>query len=209
MRFLPHDEKFFELFDKQIGLVREATAQLCSSTTNNGPASDRAKRIFELEQQGNAALREILERLNDVFITPLDPEDLHDLALHVDKILDNLESVAYRLVAYEMDPVPSDMAQLCKLASDSIEKLCQALDGLKQPKLKDRWQHIAAACEEITCLEHEGQTQARKSVRELLKTEKDAAVLVKKKELYDRLEYTGDSIKETADILRNVIVKNS
>jgi len=45
MRFLPHDEKFFDIFDKQIHLVREAAGQLCSSVTGNMSASDAAKAV--------------------------------------------------------------------------------------------------------------------------------------------------------------------
>lgn len=209
MRFLPHDDNFFNMFDDQMRLVREAAGHLCSSTTNGASASDAAKRICELEQQGNAVLEEILNRLNKVFITPLDPEDLHDLSTLVDQILDNFEAVAYQMDAYEIRPVPGDMVQLCKITSQATEKLCEAFDGLKHPKLKDRWERISAASHEIDSLEHEAQTQARKSVRELLANEKDPAALIKKKELFDRLEFTSDSVKETADILRNVIVKNS
>jgi predicted phosphate transport protein (TIGR00153 family) len=209
MPLLPHDDKFFDIFDKQIHLVQEAAGRLCSSMTNGTAGSDAAKRICEIEEQGNVALEEVLERLNKVFITPLDPEDLNNLATNVDHILDNLESIAYRLDAYEIRPVPTDMAQLCKFNTDATEKLCEAFDGLKQPNLKNRWQRIAAACKDISRIEREAQIQARKSTRELLKSERDPAVLIKAKELYDRFEYTADSIKQTADILRNVIVKNS
>jgi len=161
-------------------------------------ASDAAKQICEIEEQGNAALAEALERLNKVFITPLDPEDLNNLATTVDHILDNLESVAYRLHAYEIHPVPTEMAQLCKLAGEATEKLCEAFDGLKHDNLKNRWPRIAAACKDIALIEHEAQTQARNSTRELLRAEKDHATLIKAKELYDRLEYTADSVKATA-----------
>lgn len=209
MPFLPHDDKFFDVFDRQIHLVREAAGRLCSSLTGETDGAEAAKQISEFEEQGNAALEEVLERLNKVFITPLDPEDLHDLATHVDAILDNLESVAYRLHAYELNPVPADMAALCNFAAQAAEKLCEAFDGLKHRNLKDRWERIAAACQDIARIEHEAQTKTRNCTRELLKTEKDPATLIKAKELYDRLEFTTDSVKEVADILRNVIVKNS
>lgn len=209
MPFLPHDDKFFDVFDRQIDLVRKASESLCSSLTNGTDAADAARQICEFEDQGNAALEEVLERLNRVFVTPLDPEDLNDLATHVDDILDNLESVAYRLNAYELNPAPTEMKQLCNLAVQAAEKLCGAFDGLKQRKLKDRWEHITAACREIAHIEREAQTKARNATRELLKAEKDPATLIKVKEVYDRLEYTADSVKKVADILRNVIVKNS
>ncbi len=51
------------------------------------------------------------------------------------------------------------MAQLCKLTAEATERLCEAFDGLKQPKLKNRWERIAAACKEIARIEHEAQSR--------------------------------------------------
>jgi hypothetical protein len=80
MRFLPHDDKFFEIFNKQIHLLLEVAGHLCSSATNRMPRSDAAPQICKREQQGNAALEQAVERLKQVFITTVDPEDLNALA---------------------------------------------------------------------------------------------------------------------------------
>ena len=68
--------------------------------------------IKTLEQRGDEVIHEIYTRLNQTFITPLDPEDIHSLSSHLDDVLDGIEDAAYRMVAYRVEPIPAMVVEL-------------------------------------------------------------------------------------------------
>jgi len=64
-------------------------------------------------------------------------------------------------------------------------------------------------CIEINRLENEADRIGRSAVAELFDKEKDPIRLIKLKEVYDFFEATVDSCEDVADVLQNVVVKNS
>jgi uncharacterized protein Yka (UPF0111/DUF47 family) len=106
MELLPRDEKFFDLLVEQAHIVSSASKLLAKELgTGDGRPdwSATAKKIRELECKGDEATRNIYRRLHKTFITPIDPEDLHELATLIDDVLDRLDAVAYRFHAFGLD----------------------------------------------------------------------------------------------------------
>ena len=74
-----------------------------------------ASEIEKLERQGDEIIHEIFTRLNQTFITPIDPEDIHTLGSRLDDVLDSLEESSHRLVSYRIDKIPPAMLEFCGL----------------------------------------------------------------------------------------------
>ena len=110
MRFLPREEKFFHFFNDQAALILQA-ARLLHKAARDGPAAlaRAAPEIARLESKGDEIIHEIFTKLNQTFITPLDPEDIHSLGSHLDDVLDGIEDSSHRLVAYKIDPIPASI----------------------------------------------------------------------------------------------------
>jgi hypothetical protein len=68
---------------------------------------------------------------------------------------------------------------------------------------------IMEHCIEINRLENEADRIGRSAVADLFNKEKDPIQLIKLKEVYDFFEATVDSCEDVADVLQNVVVKNS
>ena len=64
-------------------------------------------------------------------------------------------------------------------------------------------------CIEINRLENEADRIGRSAVADLFNKEKDPIQVIKLKEVFDYLEATVDSCEDVADVLQNVVVKNS
>src|SRR6476660_1726175 len=110
MNLLPKEEKFYDFFLSQVRLISESAALLLDGAKDgNSQLSHAALRIKMLEQKGDDIIHEIYTRLNQTFITPLDPEDLHSLSSHLDDVLDAIEDVSQRLVDYKIDPITPPM----------------------------------------------------------------------------------------------------
>jgi len=204
MNLLPRDPKFYNYFLSQGKLISDASQVLLDGCQTGGHQMEQAaERISELEHKGDELIHEIYHRLNDTFITPLDPEDIHSLASHLDDVLDYIEDVSYRITAYRLDSRTPMIVSLCQLILSCATSLERAFLALQEER------PLLEHCIEVNRLEEEADKLTRKAVRELFDHESDAIQVMKMKEVIELLEGVTDRCEDVADVLQNVTVKNS
>lgn len=204
MNLLPRDDKFYGFFLKQVEIICQAAHVLLEGLRiGNSRLAGAATEISVLEHRGDEVIHSIFKRLNQTFITPLDPEDIHNVSSALDNVLDGIEDTAHRLVSYEIDPIPRDMVELANIVNSCAIAARKAFEALanKGPMLDH--------CIEINRLENEADLISRSAVAHLFHKEKDPITLIKLKEVYEFFENTIDRFEDVADILQNVAVKNS
>lgn len=204
MRLIPREEKFFQYFLQQSQLIVEASTTL-REAMEKGPEALREAEvsISRMEQKCDDVAHEIFTRLNQTFITPLDPEDIHSLGSHLDDVMDGIEEAAHKIVAYRIDPVPAPMVELAKLIESCAASLGKAFEALN---------HSAPMIDhliEVNRFEGKADHLTRASVAELFNNSGEPITIFKLKEIYDCLELTTDYCEDVADALQNVVVKNS
>ncbi len=204
MKLLPREDKFYDFFNSQVKLIRQASQLLLDgATAGNAHLAAAAHQIRVLEEQADEIIHEIYTRLNSTFITPLDPEDIHTLSSHLDDVIDGIEDAVHRMVAYHLDPIPATVVELCRIINSCTETLAKAVDALS------RREPLTEHCIEINRLEEVADQLGRDAVRHLFSNEKDCITVIKLKEIYEFLEQTTDRCEDVADALQNVQVKNS
>ncbi|MCU1325067.1 MAG: hypothetical protein JWN34_437 [Bryobacterales bacterium] len=204
MRLFPREEKFFDLLEAHIEHSVEA-ARLLHEGLRMGPSAmpQVAGEIKRIEHEGDRITHQLFTRLNQTFVTPLDPEDLHNLGSALDDVLDIIEDAAFRISAYRIDKIPAGVLEQASIIHDCCKTLQTAVGRLKnnQPMLDE--------CIEINRLENAADDAVRALVSDLFANETDAIRLVKYKEIYETLESATDRCEDVADILQTVVVKNS
>ncbi len=204
MKLLPREEKFYHLFLKQVEIISDASRLLLDGVrAGNSRLAGVATEINVLENKGDEVIHEIFTRLNQTFITPIDPEDIHNISTALDNVLDGVEDTAHRLVSYRIKPIPVPMITLAEIIAACAKALKAAFEALEQGG------SVMEHCIEINRLENEGDLIGRSAVVDLFDKEKDPITLIKLKEVYDFIEGTIDSCEDVADVLQNVVVKNS
>jgi uncharacterized protein len=204
MRFLPREEKFFTLFLKQAKLISSASLVLYDAAQLGSAQLESASaKIVRLEQEGDEIIHDIFTKLNQTFITPLDPEDIHSVASHLDDVMDGIEEAAHRMVAYRLETIPPLVVELCKVIHLSALELEKAFEALNVDT------PLTECCIEINRQEDIADQLVRRAIAELFVSEKDPIKLIKLKEVYEALEETTDRCEDVADVLQNVVVKNS
>jgi len=204
MRLLPRQEKFYHLFLKQVELISEASKLLLEGVrAGNDRLVGMAAEINVLENRGDEVIHEIFTRLNHTFITPIDPEDIHNVSSALDNVMDGIEDTAHRLVSYRINPVPPTMIKLSEIVANCAKALKAAFEAL------EKGGPIMDHCIEINRLENEADGIGRSAVADLFDKETDPIRLIKLKEVYEFFEATVDCCEDVADVLQNVVVKNS
>ena len=118
MNLLPRDEKFYAFFLKQVEDISQAARVLLEGLRiGNSRLAGAATEISVLENRGDEVIHGIFTRLNQTFITPIDPEDIHALSSALDDVLDGIEDTAHRLVSYEINPIPHEMLELAEIVN--------------------------------------------------------------------------------------------
>lgn len=201
---IPKEEKFFILFQEMAKLLIEGAQKLKDLTENFDQIEHYQKKIKEVEHEGDKKTHEIIQKLNKTFITPIDREDIYDLASALDDILDLIDASAQRMFLYKIESVTTEAKNFAFI----ILKSCQAIEKAIR-KMDKKHEEVNESFVEINELENEADKVLRESLGKLFSEEKDPIRLIKWKEIYETLERVTDKCEDVANIIETVVVKHA
>ena len=204
-RFIPREERFFELFSAAAENVVKGAGLLLDLVTHLDRTETLRRQIEEVEHEGDITTHEIADRLNRTFVTPFDHEDIHALAGALDDVLDDIEATADRMYLYEAGPPSEEMVHLVTVLAEATSAVQKAVNGLKDMKNARR---ILDYCIEIHRLENIGDENSRLALAKLFRGS-DAIHALKWKEIYDHVEDALDKCEDVASIVESIIVKHT
>jgi len=206
MRLLPRDEKFFDFFTAVAAYTAEAAGLLRdglgADDPQRGPIVDQIKR---LEHLADEVTRDVVSRLDRVFITPLDREDIHLLASRLDDIIDLIDGTARRLQIFRCGRAPEGAILLAAVVVRAVSQLQAAVQALEA----NRSAAVLEACHSVKLLEEEGDGLYHTWLGRLFDGSSDALTVIKWKEIYDNLEDTLDTIEDAANVLESISIKHA
>ena len=204
MGFLPKDERFFELLAEHGALLIRATALMRESFAADPPDWPAAcSRLSEVETEGDRVTREVIRRLSDSFITPIDPEDIYRLVIGLERVLDGMEGLVQRLRIYGVARLPESMNGMARLLESAAAECSAALVSLNGKN--DMTPHFR----QIREIESQVDMIYRDSLYALFRSEKDPIRLWTLKEIYERLETAADRFQDISFVLEEIQLKNS
>jgi uncharacterized protein len=202
-RLIPREESFFADFVKMANEIRFAATLFQEMVEPDEPLWDRAARINDVEHRCDALTRDVLLRLHRTFVTPIDREDIHALALALDDVADAIDDCAKLMDLYRLDRVRPGVRELARILSDQTRQVEKAMEALRDKGV------ISASTAEIDRLEHDGDVIYQQSIVKLFEVEKDPIQVIKWKELYAHLEAATDRCEDIGNVLDGIAVKNA
>lgn len=203
MRFIPRDEKFFDLFREQAENINKAAQILVGLFEDYRDVEKHVAEIKFLEHRGDQITHGLMMKLNQTFITPFDREDIHALGSALDDVLDLVDAVASRLIIYKVSAVTPGARQLAKVILHGTEILLKAVAQLGKP------QNILEYCEQLSQIEEEADRIKGECVARLFEDSTQPIEIIKWKEIYEVLEATTDKCEDVADVLEAVVLKSA
>jgi predicted phosphate transport protein (TIGR00153 family) len=201
--FVPKEQAFFDLFEEASGNILRAAELLERMLRTYPEHGELARDILICEQDGDRITHDIIRRLNQTFVTPIDREDIYQLASVLDDVVDYVEEVADFLGLYKIE-APMEQAQaMSRVLLDAARQVNEAMPRLR--KFGDIHHYTV----EINRLENEGDRLLRESLAALFQEGIDPIVVIRWKDIYERLEAGIDSTETVANILENIVIKNS
>jgi predicted phosphate transport protein (TIGR00153 family) len=201
--FAPKEREFFDLFEEAGANIVRATELLERMLQQWPDHGELARDVVVCEQEGDRITHDIIQRLNSTFVTPIDREDIYALASSLDDIVDYVEEVSDFMGLYRIE-APMEQAQhLAAILHQSARQLSQAIPRLRT--FKD----IHHFTIEVNRLENDGDRVVREGIASLFERGIDPMMVIRWKDIFERLEDAIDSTERTANILEGIVIKNT
>ncbi len=204
--FIPRNEKFFDLFEESArNLVRGANL-LAELVQGWEDVEEMVRQISELEHHGDNITHRIMAELHATFVTPIDREDIAQLANRMDDVMDFIEGAAEAMLIYDV----SRPTQRAHELADILQKVTTEV-SIAIPRLRHRNQldKIPEHCIEINRLENEADAVMRSALAELFHDRIEIADVIKWREMYEHMESAIDRCEDIADVLEGVMIKRA
>ena len=201
--FSSRDREFFDLFEEAAQNVVRGADLLDQMVAHFPDRSDLARDIVICEQEGDRIAHDIHHKLNSTFVTPIDREDILELTSDLDDIIDLIDEVADYLGLYKIEaPMEQSqrMAHILLQATRQIEEAMPRLRGF--PDMS----HFTV---EVNRLENDGDRTGRHAIASLVDTGIDPMVVIRWKDIFERLEEAIDACEHVANTLEGIVIKNS
>jgi uncharacterized protein len=201
--FSPKDREFFDLFEEAGKNIQRAGELLDEMLADFPETAGLARELLLCEQEGDRITHDIIRRLNQTFVTPIDREDIYQLASALDDVVDYVEEVADFLGLYKIEAPMEQSQAMSRVLLDAARQVDQAMRRMRG------FGDIHHFTVEINRLENEGDRLLRESLAALFQEGIDPIVVIRWKDIYERLEAGIDSTETVANILENIVIKNS
>ncbi|MFV8754152.1 DUF47 domain-containing protein [Nannocystaceae bacterium ST9] len=201
---LPREEMFYSLIERQVDTLEKAAIELAKFA--DGASAEKVhETVRDLEHQADELVYQVEEHFAEVFVTPIDREDIQTLVVSIDDIVDLINLTARTFVLYDVPAPTKPMIELMRLLVTMSGVLRAEIPALR----KHEYSKLIAAGRVIKAHEKEGDRIFRTAVGELFRDPSiDAKVLVRDKEVLEDLENAIDKFETVAERLKNLAVKH-
>ena len=202
--FLPKEEQYFSLFTRMTSYIYDAARALVEMLADkNGDYAEHVKRIKTIEHACDDLTHSVSMRLNKSFITPFDREDIYLLSGALDDIVDLIDDAARAMMMYDVHESTVHARRLADVILRMAVQLHEIVSLLSRPD------GITTRIVEIHRLENEGDDIYHTAIGELFRHTADPLMVIKWKEIYEKLEAAVDRCEHVANIVEGVIIKNT
>jgi uncharacterized protein Yka (UPF0111/DUF47 family) len=208
IRLIPQTGRFFPLFQRSAELSHQGATLLLQMLETWTDIERRARQLKDIEHAADENTHQIFRDLNVTFVTPLDREDMSELASALDDVVDWTEEASRRLRLYHLtEPTPL-AKQLARVLVDQTEQIVKAVPLIESSRTAER---LEEATREIHRLENEGDDLFAETLGHLYDDVTDIPSLVRAirwGDVYQVLETATDKAEHIAVVLNNIALKH-
>jgi uncharacterized protein len=201
--FASRDREFFDLFEEAARNVVRGADLLDQMLAHYPERADLARDIVICEQEGDRIAHDIHHRLNSTFVTPIDREDILELTSDLDDIIDLIDEVADYLGLYKIEAPMEQAQRMAHILLQATRQIAEAM-----PRLRT-FQDLSHYTVEVNRLENDGDRTSRNAIASLFDGGIDPMVVIRWKDIFERLEEAIDACEHVANTLEGIVIKNS
>ena len=200
---------YFELLKSQAEFSVKAAALLEEILLHYSldTISEQREKIHGVEHEADKAMHDIRVKLSAEFITPIDQEDILRLAQIIDDVTDAIDDVVLRLYMYHIETITEDAKAIVKVVHQCTQSLYEAIKELKTFKKTDG--PLQNLLIQINSIENQADDLSREAIHRLFSSNTEVKSLIGNMNLYEALENCCDECEHAADVIEEIILKNT
>jgi predicted phosphate transport protein (TIGR00153 family) len=202
---LPKEYAFYDHFDKLIDIDKQISTLFLNMIEKGGDMVETFKSIKVLEREADKIARNCTDLLHKTFITPIDRNDIFTLVKRLDDLADQITAAAFRLATYDVREIRSEAVEFSKIIHACIEELVLAINALRKMKKNNK---VRESLKRVHELENQADEILRNAISRLF-SEGEALVMIKWKEIFERLEKAVDRCEDVASTIESILIENS
>jgi predicted phosphate transport protein (TIGR00153 family) len=204
-RILPKEYSFFDFFDKHIQVTTRVCQELLDLTSNGQDIAGKVALIHQLEHEADQITHECIEALHKTFITPIERTDILQLIKQLDDILDSIDAACSRIELYGIVEMRQEAREMAEVLVSAVQEIAMALQQIRNLK---NIEQINKNCIAVHELENRGDSILRSALIRLFQ-EDQPILIIKWKEIFERLEKAVDRCENVANIIEGVVISAS
>jgi predicted phosphate transport protein (TIGR00153 family) len=201
--FAPREREFFDLFEEAGANLARAGALIERLLDEWPEHASLTRDLVTCEHEGDRITHDVIHRLNQTFVTPIDREDIYALASALDDVVDYIEEAGDFLGLYRIEAPTAHAQALARILNEACGAVAGALPRLRG--FRDA-HHFTV---EINRLENEGDRVLREALASLFEHGVDPMLVIRWRDIYERLEAAIDATERTANIIEGILIKNT
>jgi uncharacterized protein len=202
----PKKNKFYQLFEEDAeNLFRMAEVfHHLMNTLDSSQWKLAIKQIKEYEIAGDEITIQVYEYLNKVFITPIDRQDIHSLATHIEGIVNNINDAGQRILHYNPKIF---YPELSKLANMILETAIQIKNGMRELQDLKKIQALTEVYIQIDMIKHQANDIYNLAVSNLFEKQTNPFELIKLRDIIESVEQALDKAKDVSAVFKAIVSK--
>jgi predicted phosphate transport protein (TIGR00153 family) len=201
---------YFEYFLKMVELSCNAAEHLVTFLSDYSlqKLPEQREAMHKIERAEDEIKHEMMKQLAKEFVTPIDREDIIQLANMLDDVTDKIDDLFIRLYMYNIASIRPEMQTFAGM----IQRWCEALRiAVREFPNFHKSNSLLPAVVDVNSLEEEGDKIYIEAVHRLYEPDSALSPLdtMAWSVIFDGLEDCCDTCEHVADLLQTVVMKNS
>jgi predicted phosphate transport protein (TIGR00153 family) len=197
---------FFEWFEEAAQNNIEAAELLDRLCSNFSNVEETVAQLHDLEHKGDGIVHSIYKKLNNVFMPPLDREDIIAIAGALDDVMDYIHKAADAMSVYNIKKPTAVAGKLATVIVACTKAVAKQLPNLRQRRIMAR---VEEGVIEIHRLENQADVLLREATKDLFHSPHDPIEVIAWSRIYETMEHVTDKCEDIADVLRGLVIKHA
>jgi uncharacterized protein len=207
-RLLGKDDKFYDLLEasaQQADTSVHHLVDLLAKIDNKRSTPDLAA-FAQSRREDKRITQQLTEELTKTFITPLDREDIQELAASLYKIPKTVEKIGERMLICPQDLPKPTFARQVELLDRAAETVLAMVKQLRKGMNVQTAREMNA---KLQTIEGDADELELELLRDLYQGPYDAKHLIFLRDLYELLEKVIDRCRDAGNVVLQVVLKHT
>ena len=201
----PDDKTFYTLFERSTDVCKKA-AELFHDIIESELTDEHVKQAKDYKHLSNDIVKETLVELNNTFVTPIDREDIQQIASLLNKITKKIVKACVNLRVYRLDTYTKNMHEQAKTLQEAAKELDFIIHKFKKvSSIKE----ITESNLRMKEIETHGDEILFAAMDSLFSGKYDALNVIKLRDIHKDIENALDTCFSVSDNVVNVVLKQS